>query len=118
MMLFRTFLENEVDFFVENKIAVKFVGSLDRFSSHLQNLMKAAEEKTKEGKTKVFLATSYGGRLEILGAVKKLSREKSIDDIQKMTENDFEKFLWTADLPDPEIIIRTGGHHRLSNFLA
>ena len=118
LALFSEFLEKEIDaFFVPNDLAVKFIGSRDRFSSRIQKLMDRAEDRTKNNKTNVFLAVSYGGRLEITEAIKKLSRELSKQDIEKLTEKDFEKFLWSQELPDPEIIIRTGGHARLSNFL-
>jgi undecaprenyl diphosphate synthase len=76
------------------------------------------EEKTRKNKgVEVFFAASYGGRDEIVSAVKKISEELSKKEIAKMTEKKFESFLFSSPISDPEIIIRTGGDTRLSNFL-
>lgn len=101
----------------EKKVSVKFIGSLEKFPKKLQKIMQEVEEKTKHFKTKVFFATSYGGRAEIVEAVKSIGKNLNKKELEKMTEKKFESFLWTADIPDPEIIIRTGGNRRLSNFL-
>lgn len=97
----------------------KFVGDLEKFPVKLQKSMKIFEEESRRGKNKikVFLAVSYGGRGEIIDAVKKIVQKLSEKEILKLNEEKFEKFLWTGDIQDPEIIIRTGGAKRLSNFL-
>lgn len=97
----------------ENGIRLKVIGQRERFSVKLQKLMAEAEERTKYfgGVTAVF-ALSYGGRAEILQAVEKMQKEHI-----PVSEDNFTRALWSAEIPDPDIIIRTGGEHRLSNFL-
>jgi len=117
MRLFENFIENEMDKIIEKKVSIKFIGKKEMFSNKLQGLMGKVEEKSKGFNTILYMAMSYGGRLEIVEGVKKLSQEKTKEEIESLTENEFEKYLWTANLEDPEIIIRTGGDTRLSNFL-
>ena len=74
-------------------------------------------KKNIEGRMNVNFAFSYGGRLEIVEAVKDIFRNEKKVDIENLTENQFESFLWTSKIKDPEILIRTGGAKRLSNFL-
>ncbi len=97
----------------ENGIRLKVIGERERFSEKMQKLMAEAEERTKNfgGVTAVF-ALSYGGRAEILSAVEKIKSGVSV-----VSEETFSNALWTAGIPDPDIIIRTGGEQRLSNFL-
>ena len=82
-----------------------------------QNI-KVLEKETAGGSNTLYLAISYGGRAEILQAAKKIARDNKIEDIESLREEDFAKYLWTKEMPDPDIIIRTGGEKRLSNFLA
>ena len=103
---------------MDKNVSLEFVGDLQKFPKQLEELMLDLQEKSRNNKYKVYFAVSYGGRLEIVEAIKKLSQELTKKEIIKLTKNKFEKFLWTAELPDPEIIIRTGGHRRLSNFLS
>lgn len=94
-------------------IRVKMVGQLDRFSPAIQKIMRDAEERTAKnsGGTAVF-ALSYGGRAEIVDTVNRLIAEgKPVD------ESTFGEHLWTRDIPDPDLIIRTSGEKRLSGFL-
>jgi undecaprenyl diphosphate synthase len=97
----------------EEAIRIKCIGQRERFSPALQKAMIEAESATKDfgGVTAVF-ALSYGGRAEILEAVQKIK-----NDPKTVTEETFSNALWTAGIPDPDIIIRTGGEQRLSNFL-
>ena len=84
-----------------------------KFSKKLNNLLKIAEKKTfKNKKLQINLAVNYGSKLEILNAVKKISKKKEI-----INEKNLEKYLQTKDIPDPDILIRTGNTNRLSNFL-
>lgn len=93
----------------------KFIGDIEKFPKKLQNSMRQFEDDSKKTKTeiKVFLAVSYGGRPEIIEAIKKIPAK----DVKNLTEEKFEKFLWSSEIIEPEIIIRTGGAKRLSNFL-
>ena len=94
--------------------AVVFMGDTARFGEPLANVMRSIEESNPANpKDTVAIALSYGGRLEIVTAVNKLlARGKT-----SINEDDFAKELWTANIPDPDLIIRTGGEQRLSNFL-
>jgi len=115
MRLFENFFSEQLEKFIEKEVSVRFVGSKNRFSKKIQGIMEEVEEKTKDFKTNFFVAFSYGGRLEIVEAAKKIIQSglKAED----LTEEEFEKYLWTDELPDPEIVVRTGGDHRISNFL-
>lgn len=91
-----------------------FIGERDRLSATLQEKMKQAEEKTKDGNEGTLaVALSYGGRAEILAAVNALLAAKS----ESVDEASFRKAMWSAGLLDPDLVIRTGGEQRLSNFL-
>jgi undecaprenyl diphosphate synthase len=97
----------------ETAIRVKVIGERERFSPRLQELMNSVEKKTagNTGGTVVF-GLSYGGRAEILDATNRLIKAgKPVD------EKTFSNALWTGGMPDPELIIRTSGERRLSNFL-
>jgi undecaprenyl diphosphate synthase len=93
MKLFEDFLSRQADKIIEKGIRLKFIGKLDMFSDRLQKLMIDIEEKSKKFNTTLFMAMSYGGRLEIVDAVKKLQEEKTIDEIEDLTEAEFEKYL-------------------------
>ena len=95
------------------KITFKFVGDRGAFSPSLQARIASLEEQTTEhvGVT-VWVAFSYGGRAEIVTAT-----NTAIEQGKPVTEGEFAQLLWTIGMPDPDIIIRTGGQKRLSNFL-
>lgn len=93
---------------ISEKPRIRFIGDLSSFSPHLQKEMAAIEERTKTGKGTVVLALSYGGRDEIVRAAKTLTT---------ISEESMNDALDTAGIPDPDMIIRTGGEKRLSNFL-
>jgi undecaprenyl diphosphate synthase len=95
-------------------VVVRIIGDRTRFSPELQANMAALEERSNEyhGGTTIWIALSYGGRAEIVAAV-----NKAITAGQSVDETSFGELLWTAGMPDPDLIIRTGGEQRLSNFL-
>lgn len=99
---------------VERGIQVRFIGERNRLPLSVLQTMESLEERTKDatGTTLIF-AMSYGGRSEILSAINTLLCEGK----RSATEEDVSRALWTAGLSDPELIIRTGGEKRLSNFL-
>lgn len=99
-------------------VRVKCVGDLSRLSATLQKNMSETEQITAgyEGITLV-VCISYGGRQEILRAVEKMCEEKKLNPAMKFSEEKFSSHLGTAGIPDPDLIIRTGGEMRLSNFL-
>ena len=90
------------------------IGDITKLENDLQEKINSIQEKTKNntGLT-INVALNYGGRDEILNAIKRLS----VDEIKNLTAESFNKKLYTADSPDPDLIIRTAGEQRLSNFL-
>jgi undecaprenyl diphosphate synthase len=114
MKLFRTILEKETEKMVEERIRVRFVGDRSRFSEDMQHMMEMMETATAAAyDVTLHLLMSYGGRAEIVAAANALVAEQTIP----ATEDSFEKKLWSHPMPDPDLIIRTGGEKRLSNFL-
>ncbi|MDD2913124.1 MAG: polyprenyl diphosphate synthase [Candidatus Pacebacteria bacterium] len=97
-------------------VKINIIGSKEKLSSEVKKRIKIAQETTKDNKKGILnLAVSYSGRREIVSAVKKIIEEKI--SVEKITEDFFEKFLYTENMSHPDLIIRTGGEHRLSNFL-
>jgi undecaprenyl diphosphate synthase len=110
------FLKSELDYFDKEGGVLHYAGDLSRFSSDLRKILEEAKEKTsKNNGPHVYFALNYGGRQEILSAVKKIvSENPKLEDI---TEEYFSRHLDTFPMPDPDIIIRTSGEMRLSGFL-
>ncbi len=113
MALFERFFKDSVKELSRENVRVRFVGERSRFSPSLQESMERLEQETAGGDMTVAFALSYGGRAEILSAVNALVAGGKRD----VTEEEFEAALWTRDLQDPDLVIRTGGDRRLSNFL-
>ncbi len=110
--LLETFLKNKIDELHEKKIKLKIVGNKN-FSSNLNNLLIASENKTKKNSVlQINLALNYGSKFELIEAFKKLQKNGD-----KFTEKNIKKYLQTKNIPDPDILIRTGSTQRLSNFL-
>ncbi len=100
----------------QRKIKLQVIGQKERLPRSLQQRIKEAEELTKNNKEGILnLAISYGGKPEIVQAVKNIIKKKV--PVSEITEDLINKNLWTAGLPEPDLIIRTGGVQRLSNFL-
>lgn len=115
MNLIHLHLRQEMKFYKKNRIRVRFIGDLSRLSPSLQKEMKSVERDTAEfDGLCVLLAINYGGRDELRRAVQKLI-DMGIPG--PVTEADIESCLDTAGIPDPDLIIRTAGEQRLSNFL-
>ncbi len=114
MKLFRSILENETKKMLEERIRVRFVGDRTRFSEDMQKMMGNMEAETeKKYDITLHLLMSYGGRAEIVAAANALHEEGVA-----VTEDLFAQRLWSHPMPDPDLIIRTGGERRLSNFLS
>ena len=110
--LLQTFLIERIEELHKQNIKLKIIG-LKSFSSKLNNLLKNSEKKTsKNKKLQINLALNYGSKFEIINAFKKLKKSK-----EKINEKNLSKYLLTRDVPDPDILIRTGNTNRLSNFL-
>ena len=113
MKLLEKYLKNELETFLQNNIRFKAIGDLSKFSKSLQNTIKEIEEKTSNnsGLTQV-LALNYGSKDEILRAIRKLN-ERNLE----VNEKNFESCLDTAGFSEVDLLIRTSGEIRLSNYL-
>lgn len=108
--------KKEVKRFNKEKIKVKVIGQKERLPKSFQKAIQEAEELTKNNKEGILnIALSYGGRAEIVRAIKEIIKKKISP--EKIDEKLVEKNLWTAGQPYPDLIIRTAGEQRLSGFL-
>ena len=111
--LLENFLKKRIHYLIENGIKLKIIGDKYVFSKKLKSLLNESEKKTKQNKTlQINLAINYGSKKEIINAFR-LSFKKKL----KLTEKNIEKYLYTQDIPNPDLLIRTGNTKRLSNFL-
>lgn len=114
MDLIRTILIDDLSTIREEGVAIHIVGDVSRFSRDIQDAITDMHESNPNNATRhVWLAASYGGRAEIIAGVNKVL----VKGVSEVGEDDFAEMLWTHDMPDPDIIVRTGGEKRLSNFL-
>jgi len=113
MKLLERYFKSELPIYLENNVKFKAIGDLSRFSKKLQQVIKDTEEKTKQctGLTQV-LALNYGSRDEITRAVKKL-QEKNLEICEKNINDNLD----TSGMPDVDLLIRTSGEVRISNYL-
>ncbi len=121
MKLLSQFIDSELDEIHANDIRLRTIGQLDRLPSSVIEKIKAAIEKTGQNKAMVLnIALSYGGRQDIVNAALKLAGELKSGAIEEsaVSEELFNRYLDTAGMPDPDLLIRTGGETRLSNFLS
>ncbi len=111
--LLETYLDRELLKIFKNNIKLKIIGNLSKFPQSLKNKLRAAEKLTQNNnKIQINIALNYGSKEEILRSVKIIKNlSKSIN------EKNISKNLYTKNIPDPEILIRTGNTFRLSNFL-
>ncbi|HBD02516.1 MAG: undecaprenyl diphosphate synthase, undecaprenyl diphosphate synthase [Microgenomates group bacterium GW2011_GWC1_46_16] len=117
MNLFRKALMTKVERFIAKGAKLKMIGDMSRFAPDIQAGMKEAMKKSeKNDKITVTFALNYGGRDEIKRAVDKWCEENRNQELG-IRKDTFEKYLDTAGMPDPDLIIRTGGEMRLSGFL-
>lgn len=116
MRLLEIYLRNEFNEFMKKNIIFRTIGEIWRLPENIQSLIAETEEKTSRNTGMTLIAAlSYGGRNEIIRAVRRIvSSGVSPDEI---TEDYFESFLDTAGIPSPDLIIRTSGERRVSNFL-
>ncbi|MEW6571272.1 MAG: isoprenyl transferase [Nitrospirota bacterium] len=116
MKLLESYLKAELDLLMKRDIVFKTIGDSQRLPAHIQIIIKEATEKTAfNGGMTLNLALSYSGRDEIIRAVKKIL--SSGIGPEEITEEVFSSYLDTAGLPSPDLIIRTSGETRISNFL-
>jgi len=110
--LLETFLINRIEDLHKQNIKLKIIG-IKKFSIKLNKLLSFAEKKTlKNSKLQINLALNYGSKFELINAFKNLIKDKF-----KINEKNLNSYLQTKDIPDPDLLIRTGNTKRLSNFL-
>jgi undecaprenyl diphosphate synthase len=113
MKLLARYLKNELPIYLENGTRLKAIGDISRFSKSLQKVIKETEDKTAHGtKLTQVLALNYGSKDEIVRAVKRLNAKNL-----EVTEENIEANLDTAGMPNVDILVRTSGEVRLSNYL-
>ena len=111
--LLDNFIDKKINEFKKNNIRLKIIGDISNFNNKLKKKLNDSERITlKNKKLQLNLALNYGSKNELIRAFKLLNKKKS-----KLNIKNLEKNLYTRDIPDPEILIRTGNTHRLSNFL-
>jgi undecaprenyl diphosphate synthase len=118
--LFKKFLIEGKDEFKKKDIRIHFIGDIDGLDSEMSMLMKETMEETKSNKGIILnLAINYGGRNEIVDVVKKISRDciEGKCNVNDINEEFIEEYLMTKDLPPIDLMVRTSGEIRLSNFL-
>jgi len=120
MGLFLEALQREVDSLHRNNVQLTFIGSRDKLHGNLVKKIVAAEERTRNNSgLKLMVAVAYGGRWDIVNATKTLAR-KAVEgqlSIDEINDEEFRAQLALASAPDPDLLIRTGGEQRISNFL-
>tara|TARA_B110000037_G_scaffold149859_1_gene169106 strand:+ start:343 stop:1020 length:678 start_codon:yes stop_codon:yes gene_type:complete len=111
--LLENFLKKKIENLIEKKIKLKFIGDLNKLPLNLKRLIKISEKKTSLNfKIQVNIALNYGSKNELIKAVK-LVKKKNI----MINEKNIDKNLFTKNIPNPDILVRTGNTQRLSNFL-
>ena len=111
--LLYNFLKKNIDNIHKQNIKLIFTGSKKKFSPLIKNIIRKATTKTsKNNKLLINVALNYGSKNEIISSIKKTIKQKKV-----INQKNIEKNLFTAGMPDPDILIRTGGQKRLSNFL-
>jgi undecaprenyl diphosphate synthase len=114
--LFKYFYKKNFNKLNKNNIKIKFIGNLKNIPKNLKVIIKKIQDKTKnKDAITVIFAFNYGAKSELVNAFKNIIKNKN--KVNKINENLINKYLYTKNIPDPDILIRTGGEKRLSNFL-
>ncbi len=118
MGLFMSYLEREVSSMNDNGVRLRVLGDVGRFSEPLQALIRQAEEQTANNqRITLQVCANYGGRWDMLQAARAWQKAHPQQTLQHMTEEDLAPYLSTAEAPEVDLLIRTGGESRVSNFL-
>ena len=120
MRLLRTYLESNVQRMMDNNVRMRYIGRTHDLPPEVQEKMHWVEETTARNTgTTLTLALNYGGRSELVDAVRGLAAEMKHKHLSPdhITEEDIHRHLYTAHMPDPDLLIRTSGEQRISNFL-
>ena len=118
MELFGQYLEREIAALTEAGIRLRVIGDRSAFDPEIQRRIALAEEATaQQSRFHLTIAANYGGQWDILQATRRWQALHPGQDLSALTETELAKHLSTADLPEPDLLIRTGGEQRISNFL-
>ncbi len=119
MTLFLTYLKREAVKLSQEGVRLRIIGRRDRFSEKIQRAIREAESIAAEGSATLVIAADYGGRWDIASAARQLSVKVANGELAPadITEELLHQYTSVADLPEPDLLIRTGGEHRISNFL-
>jgi undecaprenyl diphosphate synthase len=115
--LLERYLKKEYNVLVKNQLRLIVIGQKEDLPGAVKQELERVENLTKDfNRMTIVLALNYGGRAEIIEAVKKLCKDNSFD-LDSIDEKKFASYLFTSDIPDPDLLIRTSGEMRISNFL-
>ena len=120
MSLFMTALEREAAALKRHNVQMRFIGDRSAFPTELQNKILQVESLTADcSGMRLLIAANYGGRWDIMHATRQIAAKVATGEwqLEQITETAFNHFLSTADVPEPDLFIRTGGEKRISNFL-
>jgi undecaprenyl diphosphate synthase len=120
MRLLKSYLESNLQRMMDNNVRMRYIGRTHELPAEVQEKMLWAEEATARNTgTTLTLALNYGGRSELVDAFRSLSAEMKHKHLspERITEQDINRHLYTAHMPDPDLLIRTSGEMRLSNYL-
>lgn len=120
MGLLRLYLRNEIATLAKNGVRLRVIGERSRLAPDIVALIEEAEARTVDNqRLTLVIALNYGGRQEIVDAARRLAMAAEAGRIEaaRIDEDLFGQYLFTADLPDPDLLIRTSGEQRISNFL-
>ena len=113
LKLLENFLKNKLEDLVKQNIKLKIIGNRSKFPNNIKKIISYSEDKTKNSnRLQINLALNYGSKSEIVDTIKKLIKNK-----KNITQKVISRNLYTSNMPDPDILIRTGNTKRLSNFL-
>ena len=112
--LFKEYLEKNIDYFKKRKIKLKFIGETRKLPTNITKIIKKTnvDFENMNYDLQLNVAFNYSSKVEIIESIKKIKKKN-----KSINEKNIEKYLYTSDCPNPEILIRTGGYSRLSDFL-
>jgi len=120
MRLLKTYLEGNVQRMMDNNVRIRYIGRTHELPSEVQDRMEWASETTARNTgTTLTLALNYGARTEMVDAFRALATEIRLKHVspERISEEDIHRHLYTAHMPDPDLLIRTSGEMRISNYL-
>ena len=118
MELFLKYLEKELMNFTKSGVRLKIIGDISNFDKVLQErITNAVHSTSKNNKIVLTLAVNYGGRWDIIESFCRWHEHNPSSDVKTFSQEHLQKYLSTSDIPDPDLLIRTGGEQRISNFL-